>query len=90
MPLVSNASGSQDNSKVRDVLTVEEVALELRVSKAHAHNLINGKVRGVRPLPAIPLGRRRIVLRSTLERWQSLNERVLNGDILPASPEVDS
>ena len=71
------------------VLTVAEVAQELRVSKAHVHNLINGRVRGVRPLQAIPLGRRRLVRRETLESWQRANERVL-GDILPASPEVDA
>lgn len=34
------------------VLTVPEVARELRCSKAHVHNLINGKVSGARPLPS--------------------------------------
>ena len=61
----------------RELLTVVEVAAELRCSKAHVHNLINGRVSGVEPLPAIPLGRRRIVRRETLEDWKKDNERKL-------------
>ena len=55
-------------------LTVKEVADELQCSKAHVHNLINGKVKGVSPLPAIRMGRRKIVRRSTLEKWKRDNE----------------
>jgi len=51
------------------VLTVIEAARELRCSKAHVHNLINGKVRGVRPLPCLRLGRRRLILRASLDEW---------------------
>ncbi len=51
------------------ILTVPEVAHELRCSKAHVHNLIHGKVRGVRPLPSLWLGRRRLVLRTSFEEW---------------------
>src|ERR1700685_4142972 len=57
------------------VLTVSEVACELRCSKAHVHNLINGKVHGARPLPALRLGRRRLVLRASLNEWIKANER---------------
>ena len=56
------------------VLTVPEVACELRCSKAHVHNLINGKVRGARPLPSLRLGRRRLVRRSSLDEWIKANE----------------
>jgi excisionase family DNA binding protein len=59
------------------LLTISEVASHLRCSKAHVHNLINGRVSGVEPLPAIPLGRRRIVCRQTLEAWKKANERKL-------------
>lgn len=59
------------------LLTVIEVARELRCSKAHVHNLINGRVSGVKPLPAIPLGRRRIVRRESLNEWIATNERSL-------------
>jgi hypothetical protein len=57
------------------ILTVAEVATELKCSKAHVHNLINGKVAGTSQLPAICLGRRRVVRRSTFERWKRINER---------------
>jgi excisionase family DNA binding protein len=52
-----------------DHLTVQEAAAELRCSKAHVHNLINGRVRGVPPLPAVRLGRRKVVRRATLVAW---------------------
>ena len=51
------------------VLTVIEAARELRCSKAHVHHLINGKVPGVRPLPSLWLGRRRLILRASFEEW---------------------
>lgn len=56
------------------VLTVAEVATRLRCSKAHVCNAINGKVRGVTPLPAISMGRRKLVRRATLDLWLSQNE----------------
>jgi excisionase family DNA binding protein len=58
-------------------MTAEEVARELRVSKAHVHNLINGRVRGVLPLPTLTLGRRRLIRRTTLDDWIRANERRL-------------
>ena len=51
------------------VLTVPEAARELRCSKAHVHHLIAGKVPGVRPLPSLWLGRRRLILRASFEEW---------------------
>jgi excisionase family DNA binding protein len=72
-----------------EVLTISEVATELRCSKAHVYNTINGKVRGVSKLPAIPMGRRRLVRRSSLETWKRANERTdVHGDILSKSLEV--
>jgi excisionase family DNA binding protein len=65
-------------SASHDVLTVPEVADQLRCSKAHVHNLINGKVRGARPLPALRLGRRRVVRRAGLEDWIKANEQTDN------------
>ena len=73
-----------------EILTVPEVAQKLRCSKAHVHNLINGRVSGVLPLPTIPLGRRRLIRKASLDRWATENERTILGDILPASPEVDA
>jgi excisionase family DNA binding protein len=73
-----------------EVLTVAEVAAELRCSKAHVHNAINAKVAGVSPLPAIHMGRRKLVRRSALERWKRANERGVRDGMMPLSPEVDA
>ena len=62
---------------VAEILTTTEVARELRCSKAHVHNLINGKVHNSLPLPTIALGRRRLVRRATLAEWLRANERTL-------------
>jgi excisionase family DNA binding protein len=73
------------------VMTISEVACALRCSKAHVYNAINGRVSGVGRLPAITMGRRKLVRRSSLERWKEFNE---SGDprdaILSPSPEVDA
>jgi len=62
-----------------EVLRVPEVALDLRCSKAHVYKMISGKISGLAPLPAIPMGRRKVVLRSSLERWKRSTERGGNG-----------
>ncbi len=67
------AIGSGDINRDR-ILTVAEVALELRCSKAHVYNVIAGKVEGIPALPAIAMGRRRLVRRSALEHWMEANE----------------
>jgi excisionase family DNA binding protein len=58
------------------ILTIPEVAADLRCSRAHVYNVINGTVDGVSPLPALQLGRRKLVRRSTLERWKEANESI--------------
>lgn len=73
-----------------EILTVSDVAAELRCSKAHVHNAINGKVAGVSPLPAIHMGRRKLIRRSALERWKRMNEQGSFDAMMPASPEVDA
>ena len=72
------------------ILTVAEVAAELRCSKAHVHNAINGKVAGVSPLPAIHMGRRRLVRRNAFEQWKTVNERCIADGMMPTSSEVDA
>jgi excisionase family DNA binding protein len=57
-----------------EVMTASEVAMHLRCSKAHIYKAINGKLPGVSTLPAIALGRRRLVRRSALEEWKRENE----------------
>ena len=39
----------------REILTAEEVASELRCSKAHVYNVINGKVRNVEGESNLPM-----------------------------------
>jgi len=73
-----------------EILTVAEVAAELRCSKAHAYKAIAGKVAGVSQLPAISMGRRKLVRRSALEHWKRANERGSLGGMIAASPEVDA
>jgi hypothetical protein len=72
------------------VLTIAEVAVDLRCSKAHVANMINGKVKGIQPLPAITMGRRKLVRRSTLEHWKCISESAAGGGMLTASPETDA
>jgi excisionase family DNA binding protein len=72
------------------ILTAGEVAADLRCSRAHVHKLINGAVAGVPPLPAIRMGRRVVVRRSTLERWKAQVENAVAGATLEASPNVDT
>lgn len=57
------------------ILTVAEAAGALRCSKAHVHNLINGKVDGMRPLPSLQLGRRRLIRKISLDLWIEANEQ---------------
>lgn len=45
------------------LLTSKEVANELRCSKAHVSNVVNGRVQGVARLPHIAVGRRKLVRR---------------------------
>ena len=57
------------------IMTIKEVAEDLRCSSAHVCRAVNGKVAGASPLPAIEMGRRKLVRRSALERWKHTNER---------------
>ncbi len=72
------------------ILTVAEVAAELRCSRAHVYSLINGAVADVSPIPAIAMGRRKVVRRSTLVQWKRANERVAGSGMLPTSLELDA
>ena len=62
-----------------ELLTLGEVALILRCSKAHLCNVLNGKVASVPPLPHIALGRRKLIRREALNRWLERVEQSLEG-----------
>jgi excisionase family DNA binding protein len=83
---IERGFGSADGmsqKKVADTMTVDEVARELRCSKAHVYNAIKGNVSGVSALPAINMGRRRLVRRTAFERWMAENEQ--SGKVIPSS-----
>lgn len=72
------------------IMTVPEVAVDLRVSRAHIYKLINSQVPGVCALPAITIGRRRLVRRSSLERWKTYNERRRGDGTMASAHSVDA
>ena len=57
-----------------EVFTVAEVAVRLRCSKAHVCNAINGRVKGVTPLPAVRMGRRKLIRATALANWLAEND----------------
>jgi excisionase family DNA binding protein len=58
------------------LLTLSEVAKFLHCSKAHVSNVVAGRVHGCPPIPALRLGRRILILRTSLEAWIAANDRV--------------
>jgi excisionase family DNA binding protein len=62
-------------SETREILCVNEVAEDLRCSKAHVYNAIKWQDSGHPQLPAICMGRRKLVRKSALEAWKHANER---------------
>jgi excisionase family DNA binding protein len=62
------------------LMTLDDVAALLQVSKAHVANIVAGRVRGCPPIPAVRLGRRRLVRRSSLETWIAANDQVAAAD----------
>ena len=57
-----------------NILTIKEVAAILRCSKAHALNVLDGKVRGLPKLAHLSLGRRRVVRKDWLDAWMEANK----------------
>jgi excisionase family DNA binding protein len=51
------------------ILTAEDAAKRLKVSKGQFSKLINGKIRGVPRLKFARLGRRVLVREETLDEW---------------------
>jgi hypothetical protein len=76
-------------SVLKEVLTVRDVALELRCSVTHVYNLINGKVKNISKLPTIPIGRRKVIQRDALEDWKKVNEPD-EVDVLIAASKIDA
>jgi excisionase family DNA binding protein len=79
---------SKPTSTKEEILTTSDVAAELRCSKAHVCKVIRGQVSGVGALPAIHMGRRVLIRRSSLEQWKIDSEAGASDVILRPSPEV--
>lgn len=88
-PHIPRTSSLETTKRESQILTVPEVAVTLRCSKAHVHNLINGKVKGSPPLPSVRLGRRRLVRRESLAEWVLENEQTAAYAMIRSSPDVD-
>ena len=68
-PLEPAHSVRGTSQRLSSVLTLSEVATELRCSKAHLSHIVNGKVAGLPPLPVARIGRRVIIRREALLNW---------------------
>jgi excisionase family DNA binding protein len=67
------------------ILSLAEVAELLHCSKAHVCNAIRGRVKGVTPLPAISMGRRKLVRRESLKAWLAENNRAPSSAMMERS-----
>jgi hypothetical protein len=69
-----------------ELLSLRDVAELLHVSKAHISNAVAGRVPGCTPIPAVHLGRRTLVRRSSLLAWIAANENAPSPATLDSSP----
>jgi hypothetical protein len=51
------------------LLTREEVMERLRLKASHFSKIVNGRVKGLPPLPVVALGRRQLFRPEALEEW---------------------
>lgn len=69
------------------LLTLSDVAELLHCSKAHVCKAVSGRVPGCPPIPAVSLGRRKLVRRETLISWIESNEHAATVPAtIPISP----
>jgi hypothetical protein len=68
-----------------DLLTLAEVAKLLHCSKAHICNAVAGRLPGCPPIPAVSLGRRKLVRRAALVSW--IERREAANDRVDSTPE---
>lgn len=81
---MSDTSRGVDVISVREtgesaqVMTLQQAAAYLRISKAHLSNVLNGKVPGVPPLRHASVGRRILIKRIWADEWlEEVGERSL-------------
>jgi hypothetical protein len=89
MTHVQNASAIPFPVTQDPLLTMPEIAAELRCSKAHVSHLMNGTVPKVPALPFLSLGRRKLIRRGAFEHWKRLCETASNAT-LPTSASINA
>jgi excisionase family DNA binding protein len=73
-----------------DLLTLAEAAELLHCSKAHVGKAVSGLVRGCPAIPAVRLGRRKLIRREALRLWIESNERSSTDATISTLPERDA
>ncbi len=73
-----------------DLLTLADAAVLLHCSKAHVCKAVSGRVPGCPPIPAVSLGRRKLIRRESLRQWIETNERLAADDKLTTLPVRDA
>ena len=58
-----------ENSEKLNVMTLQQTADYLQISKAHLSNILNGKVPDVPHLPHAAVGRRILIRRIWADKW---------------------
>jgi len=67
-----------------------DAAVLLHCSKAHICKAVSGRVPECPPIPAVSLGRRKLIRRESLRQWIEANERISADDRLTRLPERDA
>ena len=61
--------GVAEKSTASEVMTLQQTADYLQISKAHLSNILNGKVPGVPPMRHAVVGRRILIKRIWADEW---------------------
>ena len=70
-----------------DLLTLADAAKLLRCSKAHVGKAVAGRIPDCPPIPAVSLGRRKLIRRASLLLWIETNEQAAIPVKIRSSPE---
>jgi hypothetical protein len=73
-----------------DLLTLADVAKLLHCSKAHICKAVRGRIHGCAPIPAVSIGRRKLIRREALRLWIERNELVTADASISTLPERDA
>src|SRR5689334_15516055 len=60
---------------VSEIMTMDEAAKYLRISRKHLGNILRGKVQGLPRIRHVKAGRRILILRCALDEWITILSR---------------